>query len=418
MHHRPIEMCEAAAHELRAEFDLAAVIIWVADQDRQHLRLAASVGIQRRENGLPTIIRSSGGSSCLAELAVNSNSVVELDDVRNHILSAMSEGVLCFVQPGAVSVHPMVLSGTVLGVAEFIARDGDPDYKHYQNLLPVIVEHLTLAANSAIMFELVERLASHDPLTGLANHRLLQDFLYARLEEAKRHKNSLAVAMIDVDHFRQFNEEEGHDAGDAVLKLVADTLASCSRQYDLVARYGGEEFTVVMPGTDSESMLAVAERMRESVSEIPYFNTDGVRRRITISVGCAVFPSDAADTSAILKAADTALYRAKRNGRNRVEAASSVLDSIDENTLEPTIVKEVLTGFALQMHLVNAEQRKLATIFHDLQEGAERPHHNRRLVRIAEAARSLIRAFRGTRPDSAELQQQIQRIVATLESAA
>jgi diguanylate cyclase (GGDEF)-like protein len=167
------------------------------------------------------------------------------------------------------------------------------------------------------MFENVERLASFDPLTGIANHRKMQDFLARRVVEATRTGQQLGVIMLDVDHFRRFNEEEGHDAGDQVLRLVVRALQECIRPYDLAARYGGEEFTVILPGVGRELTVQVAERMRERIANIELPTPSGRKRSVTASFGCAVFPESSRDAAGLLKAADVALFRAKRNGRNR-----------------------------------------------------------------------------------------------------
>ena len=119
------------------------------------------------------------------------------------------------------------------------------------------------------MFESVEKLAAFDPLTGIGNHRTLQEFLHRRILEAERSEGTIGAIMLDVDHFRRFNEEEGHDAGDSVLKMVADVLRACVRPYDLAARYGGEEFTVIMPGVDKETTESVAERIRTIDRAVP-----------------------------------------------------------------------------------------------------------------------------------------------------
>ena len=98
-----------------------------------------------------------------------------------------------------------------------------------------------------------------------------------------------------VDHFRIFNEEEGHDAGDKVLKMVTEVLKSCVRPYDLAARYGGEEFTIVMPGVSKEVTIAVAERIRAGIADLEFVSTSGIRRTITASLGCALYPQNASD---------------------------------------------------------------------------------------------------------------------------
>jgi len=137
-------------------------------------------------------------------------------------------------------------------------------------------------------------------------------------DRAQRYGGQLALMMIDLDHFKAINDDYGHDVGDETLKTVAQICLSTLRKVDIFARYGGEEFAVALPETDLEHALQVAERLRRSVAEAPM--TDRIPPlHITLSVGVTVAGPDSTDLSTLLKHADTALYQAKNNGRNRVE---------------------------------------------------------------------------------------------------
>ena len=311
-------MCISAAHEIASALELAAVMVWVLDPETEVLELVTSVGVNRFGVRALSQLIPVNGQSCVAERVANTQKVFELSNVMDHPQTAMLEAKSCYLKAGGVSIHPLESSDKLLGVVEFVGREGDLRFGEDRELFETIAEHLALALNSAQLFETFERLASRDALTGLSNHRTLQEFVHHRLAESNRTAQTLGIAMIDVDHFRAFNEEEGHDAGDAVLKLVADALRSCVRPYDLAARYGGEEFTVAMPGATEESILLAAERMRAKVEAIPFVNRQGIERRVTISIGCSVFPGTATEPGMLLKAADEALYAAKRSGRNRV----------------------------------------------------------------------------------------------------
>ena len=162
----------------------------------------------------------------------------------------------------------------------------------------------------------LEQLAESDSLTGLRNHGAMQARLDAEFTHARRVAIPLAVVMVDVDHFKSFNDTFGHPAGDRVLRFVAELLRGCARDTDLAARYGGEEFALVLPSTDRAGALVVAERVRAAIEA-----ATGLERRITASVGVAVLDPAHADPAALLADADAALYAAKRGGRNRVEAA-------------------------------------------------------------------------------------------------
>ena len=185
-----------------------------------------------------------------------------------------------------------------------------------QDLLTNLGAHLTLAAaNSRNYTEAIT-----DGLTGLKNKR----YGLARLEEAvfatRRYKSGLALAMCDIDHFKRVNDTYGHPAGDAVLREVCRRIAACVRKADIAVRYGGEEFMLILPEADVNSLSAIGEKIRLAVATSPVgLGAVGGSLAITLSVGIAAFHADADSADSLIARADRALYRAKENGRNRVE---------------------------------------------------------------------------------------------------
>lgn len=163
--------------------------------------------------------------------------------------------------------------------------------------------------------EELERLAHYDPLTGLSNRLLLNAQLRHSLERAERHGELLGVMELDLDGFKNVNDTLGHPAGDKLLQIIAERLRHVLRAEDIIARLGGDEFAVVLEALDSaDSAGTVAEKIIAAVAEP--LDLDGHSARVTTSVGIALFPADGADATALLKAADTALYVGKREGRN------------------------------------------------------------------------------------------------------
>ena len=158
-------------------------------------------------------------------------------------------------------------------------------------------------------------------LTGLFNRRYLEETLTREIERAKRGKIPLSVIMMDVDHFKQFNDIYGHKAGDIVLKTVGKFLQAHVRAYDIACRYGGEEFTLIMPGASQERAQERAEQLRDGIHSLEVSFEAQVLGVITLSFGIATFPADGGHGQAVLQAADAALYRAKQKGRDRVELA-------------------------------------------------------------------------------------------------
>jgi diguanylate cyclase (GGDEF)-like protein len=164
-----------------------------------------------------------------------------------------------------------------------------------------------------------KRNAMVDALTGLYNRRWLEEALPRFVNRYARSGEPLTVMMIDVDHFKRFNDANGHPAGDAALVAVAHTLRSSLRPTDHVARYGGEEFSAILPDTAGRAALGVAERVRAAVSLAAIRGQDGkLLPNVTISIGAAVLGPERSTAAALLSAADKALYDAKQNGRNRV----------------------------------------------------------------------------------------------------
>jgi two-component system cell cycle response regulator len=157
-----------------------------------------------------------------------------------------------------------------------------------------------------------------DPLTGLHNRRYMERHLKTLMTDALRTNRTLSILVADIDHFKRVNDTYGHDAGDLVLKEFADRFRRYTRGLDLACRLGGEEFLIIMPDTDKVRAAQIAERVRESVAGTPFRIADGSEITVTVSVGLASLDG-AQDTSEVLfKRADSALYAAKRRGRNQV----------------------------------------------------------------------------------------------------
>ncbi|KAF0221296.1 MAG: response regulator [Geobacteraceae bacterium] len=170
--------------------------------------------------------------------------------------------------------------------------------------------------------ELLKELSNTDPLTRLYNRRYLMETLDREFQRAMRKNERLSLVLLDIDHFKDINDAYGHQEGDVVLTAVAEVAQSGLRRYDIAARYGGEEFILVLPETPLTEGMAVAERLRKEVQEMTFpFPMENLT--VTISLGVATYPADRIDcVDSLIRQADEALYRAKQNGRNRVEMMS------------------------------------------------------------------------------------------------
>jgi diguanylate cyclase (GGDEF)-like protein len=183
---------------------------------------------------------------------------------------------------------------------------------------PVTAAVLDIRVKRAIEYAQTKRLANTDGLTGLYNRRSFQERLQQEVDRANRYHRPLSLIMIDIDHFKTYNDTHGHLQGDAILVDVAHTLQRLSRTSDIVARYGGEEFALILPETDSANAEALGKRLQEQIEGYRFPGEAHLPgQTLTISVGIASYTHP--DTKeALLEAADMALYQAKREGRNRV----------------------------------------------------------------------------------------------------
>jgi diguanylate cyclase (GGDEF)-like protein len=173
-----------------------------------------------------------------------------------------------------------------------------------------------ISIEDAKLHDEVNRLATTDSLTGVANHRRFQERLNDEFERQARESGRFTLVMIDVDHFKKINDRFGHPAGDRVLSQIAGVLNSTVRKIDVVARYGGEEFAVILLNSGSKESFPLVERIRKAVERLsPMIN--GEPLKITISLGMAVYPDDAPDRQTLIERADRALYGAKHGGRNQ-----------------------------------------------------------------------------------------------------
>ncbi|HTR68729.1 MAG TPA: GGDEF domain-containing protein [Mycobacteriales bacterium] len=236
--------------------------------------------------------------------------VSEVDEVADPWLAA--------VMPAGrnLAVVPLVADG-VVGV--LVVETGPrPKVRIERRVIATIeryASHAALAIRNANLLARVQQMAVTDGLTELSNRRAFDRSLERELGRAARTEGRLSVVLLDIDHFKNLNDNHGHVVGDNVLRQIARALALCGREYDTVARYGGEEFAAVLPGCSSGLAMQVAERLRVAVEEAP---SDV---HVTASCGVATYPYDGIDVDSLLSAADRALYASKRAGRNQVRSA-------------------------------------------------------------------------------------------------
>ncbi|MFC1621192.1 sensor domain-containing diguanylate cyclase [Candidatus Omnitrophota bacterium] len=179
-------------------------------------------------------------------------------------------------------------------------------------MLTTFANQAGLAIENSRLYERTLVLSNSDSLTRLWNHGYFQYLLGEEIKYSSSRKQSFTILMIDIDDFKKFNDTHGHQAGDAILINISDIFKKISKRIDIVARYGGEEFIILLPGTNKQEALVLAERLRKTVKKSK--NLKGV----TISIGAASFPRDGKEKEPLISKADKALYKAKHTGKNKV----------------------------------------------------------------------------------------------------
>jgi diguanylate cyclase (GGDEF)-like protein len=184
-----------------------------------------------------------------------------------------------------------------------------------------LADLIAIALEKAKLYAETRALSIRDGLTNAFNHRFFQEKLTEELKRAQRSGSTFSLLMLDIDEFKKFNDQFGHQMGDNVLKHISENVRKIIREIDIFARYGGEEFIIILPETDLDGALNAAQKIRELVEMRPLI-AKNKRYDVTVSIGCATFPFDGTDKDSLIGKADEALYRAKKEGRNRVRAAS------------------------------------------------------------------------------------------------
>ena len=306
------------------------------------------------ERAAPALVRTSGGLFLVNSAGVLENhalwgDVSTMDPLfgpvdcwalrrnRVHEAGLDTSSPRCGHLLGLQDVHticvPLTAQGESLGVlvlveplaaAERAVREQNADEQaDRRRTLTATAEQIALALANLRLRDTLKSQSIRDPLTGLFNRRFLEESLERECRRSIRSSRPLSVMMLDIDHFKRFNDTFGHDAGDAVLREVGAVLRSFFRGEDVACRYGGEEFALVLTDTSAEGALARASQLRDQVHQLSLNFRRQALGPVTISVGIASLPLHATTGDALLRVSDKALYRAKHEGRDRVVLADT-----------------------------------------------------------------------------------------------
>lgn len=300
----------SAYDEANNEIELLYVI-------EKNARLPA--GRYRADHGLAAHVAHTGAS-----LLFNSNEEMNTSGIDFIILTQSSDSTQ------SILAIPMMLYGKVIGVISAQSYEVDAYTKDDQNLLELLGTHAAIAIENARLFAKIQHLADMDALTGVYTRRKFYEIAEKEFALARSADSPLSLIMLDVDDFKKFNDTFGHKVGDFVLQIASDQFKRCIRGADILARHGGEEFIILLPATNLEDAVLIAERLREDVEAADltpaqrFLETtigSGAQldaMRITVSAGLAALDESCANIDILVDHADRAMYDAKSAGRNRV----------------------------------------------------------------------------------------------------
>ena len=244
-----------------------------------------------------------------------------------HLVLAGDSTAPCAHAAGVKNTYlcvPILAQGETLGILHFQATDEAPQLEASElSFKTTFAAQVGLSIANIRLREALRTQSVRDALTGLYNRRYLEEVLEREVRRAARAAQSLGILMIDLDHFKSFNDTYGHEAGDAVLRETGLSLTKGIRAEDFVCRFGGEEFVVILPTADLEASRARGERLRSKMRELTIMYQGKSLGIVTISVGVAAFPEHGTSPKELMASADAALYEAKRGGRDQVVVASS-----------------------------------------------------------------------------------------------
>ncbi len=307
-----------------------SVAYFLYDEDRDQLRLTEGRGLPPDLTGKLAFPLGHGKIGFAAQKGM----VMDERDFATETMGARQQ-ITAVPNGGAPTAYcaPMIHRGELLGIFTV----AEPAYRspHIKKLLSAVADLAAIALHNAQLMGRFAHRADTDGLTGLFSRRYFARRLAEEVIRCGNYGDPLSLLMLDVDHFKHYNDTNGHPAGDDVLRVVADVLRKSFRRTDMVARYGGEEFAVVMSGLKKNQAYLLAERLRAQIEETHFeFGSSQPLGRVTISAGVATFPQDGTTGEELIWSADHALYEAKRAGRNRVVQYQIAALAGEEDVLE------------------------------------------------------------------------------------
>jgi len=308
-----IEVYDLLLHAMKERFQPKQVIIFKLSQVENFLEAAATLVPLPKEAGAWPVIEEPHNCK-----AVRTGRSFVVDDVR---LEPLCPSKFVLPTEGSYYCGPLIAGGIIIGAVRVEAAK-DLWTPERQRLLESYLSGAASALSNLRLLDRMKQQANIDMLTGLYNRRFLEDYARKLFAIARRRGQPVGMIMLDIDHFKSFNDVYGHEVGDRILRHFAKTVTASMRETNLAARYGGEEFVVILPDTSAKSCALVAERIRIAVTTMVVpSNAEKPIPPLTVSIGVASFPEHGQALEEVIQASDKAMYESKRMGRNRATVA-------------------------------------------------------------------------------------------------
>ena len=305
------ELLEKTVNLVKETFGYDSVAILLLD-DEEHLRVKSRTNsFNKHIERIKISIKKGEG---ITGLSGKLKKVIISNDVKND-----KRYINGNKQTNSEIAIPLLYNGKLLGVLDIESNEKNAFSEEDAKILQSVAGLLSGAIENALLYKKMEELAEKDELTGLYNYRVFRKELSKEVSRSKRYGKIFSLAMFDIDFFKEYNDNNGHDVGNTALKKVGAILRKESRFTDLPARFGGEEFITILPETNKDGAFTYAERVRKKIEETKFPGEEKQPNgKLTISGGVAEFPIDGNTPEQILKAVDIAAYKAKNSGRNRI----------------------------------------------------------------------------------------------------
>lgn len=309
----PVVLRAVASEAMRLIKNARSVHIFLYDPEKDRLEFGTAMNQSGVYNQSSTVSRSTG----ILNVIVRKGEMVIIEDTRTH---PSFQGLLSEFN-GSILGMPLKIEDRIVGVMN-ISRSVTGQFSLSElRLLQLLADQAAVAISNARVHTMLNYQAYTDAITGLPNRRALDERLEAEIQQARRHLNNFSVIMMDLDNFKDINDTYGHDVGDQILRITFNYLAQNLRSSDFLCRFGGDELTLVLGDTDLGGAQLVAKKIADAMSNYYVQLPDGIHAKIGISGGIAVYPVHARSAANLLRAADEALYRAKKNQRGTFEVA-------------------------------------------------------------------------------------------------